>query len=149
MALLTAPYDSPTRNGDIVAIPVEANTQIFAGGLVARNAAGNAVPAQDAAGLKVVGRCEEQVANISADWNQYQYGAAGAVRVQVRRGVFRYDNAADDPVTASDIGALGYAEDDHTISRSGGNNKVIAGRIIDIDSSGVWIDTRDHAAVIN
>ncbi len=52
---LTAPIDTPERAADLVQVPVAAATHLYAGGLAARNAAGNLVPASDTAGLRVVG----------------------------------------------------------------------------------------------
>jgi hypothetical protein len=150
-AVLTAPFDAPQRDGEFVFIPVEANTQLYSGGIIARDAAGNAVAAQDAAGLRVVGRCEEGVDNNSAQWNNFTYGAAGAVSVRVRRGIFAYNISAIDPLGATDIGNLAYIESDSVVNKNGGVNKVIAGRLIDIDAvtGAAWVDFRDHAVNIN
>ncbi len=141
-ALLTAPFDAKQRSGDTVTIPVEAATHLYPGGMIARNAAGNAVPASDTAGLRIVGRCEVDADN--------SLGIAGTINVQVSRGIFLYTNSATDPLAAADIGNMAYVEDDSTVCKVGANNKVKAGRITDIDpvTGNVWIDTRSVAGSV-
>jgi hypothetical protein len=129
----TTDFNAPERSGRILTIPVAADTRLFAGTLAAADADGNAVPAADAAGLRVLGRTEEQVDNSG--------GAAGAVFAQVKRGVFRYGNSATNPITQADFGNLAFVEDDATVAKST-THKVIAGRVMGVESLGVWIDTR-------
>ncbi len=135
----TAAINTPERAGNVISFPAAANAIIFLGALVALNADGNAVPAADTAGLRVVGRAEEDIDNTG--------GAAGDVTVNVKRGVFRYANSGTDAVDANDKGKLAFVEDDSTVCEAGGTNKVIAGRVLDVDSDGVWIDTSEGALV--
>jgi len=114
-------------------VPVAADTRLFAGALAAADANGRAVPAADAAGLRVLGRTEQAVDNTG--------GAAGALQVPVKRGTFRYGNSATQPVTQADFGNLVFVEDDITVAKST-THKVVAGRVAGVDSLGVWIDTR-------
>lgn len=130
----TASIDTPERNADFVALPVAAATKIFAGTLVAVNAAGNAVPAADAANLKVVGRAEATADNSA--------GAAGDITVTVKRGCFRIANSATDAVDADDKFKVCYIEDDQTVREATGTNSVKAGLVVDVDADGVWVDTR-------
>lgn len=111
-----------------------AGAVIEAGQMVALNAAGNAVPASDAANLRVIGRAEEDVDNTG--------GAAGDLTVLVKRGIFRWDNSATAAVTDALIGLPAYVEDATTVAAaSGPTNDIEAGLVIRIDAEGVWIDT--------
>lgn len=106
---------------------VAADAVIFAGALVAVNAAGKAVPASDAAGLKVAGRAE-------------RYGVAGDV-VNVECGCFAWDLADGETATLANIGQLAYVMDDCTVSLLAGDNAIIAGEIFDVDDEGIWVVT--------
>jgi hypothetical protein len=130
----TEPFDAPQKDGEFVLLPLAADTRIFAGTLVAINGDGNALPAADTAGLKVMGRAEQTIDN--------RDGLAGDLTVLVRRGVFAYANSAGDPVDANDIGKPAYVEDDITVCEAGADNMVPAGLVVDLDDAGVWIDTR-------
>lgn len=121
--------------------PVAAATVVWQGAMVAlTNAAANSVAkgAVADATLKIVG-----LATATAD---NRLGGAGAIGVEVERGVFLVNNSATDPVTLGDIGKSVYAEDDNTISKtgavSGGNpTQPVAGVVYDIDpSGGVWVE---------
>ena len=132
MALLTASYDAPERQGQFVYLPLAANLNIYAGAIVAIDANGNANPAQDVAGLTVIGRAEVEVDNLG--------GIAGAQSIQVKRGVFEWDNSTANPVPVTAIGSLVYAVDDHTVATTS-TNHIVAGRVVFVDSNGVWVDT--------
>ena len=60
MAALTSSRNTPEMSdfGRVQNYPVEANTTIYLGSMVALNANGNAVPAASTAGLRIVGRAE-------------------------------------------------------------------------------------------
>lgn len=133
MAAATAEINTPERPGLTTSYPVAASTTIYAGTLVALNSAGNAIPAADTAGLRVVGRAETTVANA---------GSAGAATVEVKEGVFLYNNSATDAVDADDRGKICFVEDDNTVSETGTTHRVVAGRVVDVTSAGVWVDTR-------
>jgi hypothetical protein len=129
----TANIDTPERAGEVSLIPVAADTRIFLGTQVATDSDGRAVPASDTAGLRVIGRAEEEVDN--------RDGAAGAKSIRVKRGVFRYKNSATQAVDADDIGKECFIEDDETVAETS-THKVKAGRVVDVDSAGVWVDSR-------
>jgi len=130
---LSADRNTPTRDGDLVAHPVKASSLIYAGALVALDAAGWAQPGATATGLAAAGRAEERADNSA--------GANGDLDVTVRRGVFRWANAAGDAVDRSHIGGTAYIVDDQTVSATdGGGAQSAAGQIIDVDSDGVWVD---------
>lgn len=130
---LTADRDTPERAGVDFSFPVAAATKIYAGALVALNAAGDAVPGATATTLTAVGRADEQVDNT---------GAAGDKVVAVRKGVFRFGNsAAGDAITKAEIGADAYIVDDETVAGTDGTGtRSVAGKIVDVDADGVWVE---------
>jgi hypothetical protein len=129
----TQSIDTPAREGAKFNLPVAAATALWAGILVCVNALGNLVQAADAAGLKVVGRCAQEVDNSA--------GAAGDLCADVERGVFKLANSEANPVTAADLFGPVYVEDEQTVASDPGVNAVIAGLCVGIDDDGVWVDT--------
>lgn len=132
MSAATQSIDTPVRNGLQIQFPVGAAKKIYAGTLVALNATGYAVPAADTAGLRVIGRAEQEIDNSA--------GADGDLTINVTRGIFRYDNSGTHAFTKADIGKRAYVEDDSTVA-SQNTHGVTAGIIVDFDSDGVWVDT--------
>ena len=133
MAAATAPINTPERFGGVVSYPVAAATNIYAGTLVAVNTSGQAVPAADAANLKVVGRAEADALNGS--------GAAGDLSVPIKRGTFRFANSGSDAVDADDVQKVCYVADDTTVREGTGTNSIKAGLVLAVDADGVWVDT--------
>jgi len=131
---LTADRNTVARDGNQITLAVAAGTIIYAGALVARNAAGNAVPASNTAGLAVVGMAEAQVDNSA--------GAAGDLNVTVRRNrVFRFTNSGTSALTIADIGANAIVEADDIVAKAA-TNSIVAGKIMDVDAGGVWIEVK-------
>lgn len=131
---LTRDRNTPTREGKFLVLPVAANIRIFAGSFVAANATGHATFGAEDANLKAAGRAEEFVDNTG--------GADGDLTIKVRRGVFKWKNSAADPIAAADILSTCYIEDDETVSKT--NNagaRSAAGKVIAVDSDGVWVET--------
>ena len=135
MAALTADRNTPAREGALFTYDVAAATKIYAGSLVCRNAAGNAVPGSVATTLVPLGRAEAFVDNSA--------GAIGDLKVTVRPGIFRWANsAAGDLITKADIGNDCYIVDDQTVAKtSGGATRSIAGKVMNVDAQGVWVST--------
>ncbi|MGD2079959.1 MAG: hypothetical protein PVJ36_02360 [Nitrospirota bacterium] len=133
MASLTADRNTAMRDGQVVSLPVAASERIFAGALVARDANGYAAPGATATGLLGAGRAEAQADNSS--------GSAGDVSVEVRKGVFKFENSAGaDEITAADMGADCYIVDDQTVARTDGTGtRSVAGRVFDVEGGGVWV----------
>lgn len=131
---LTKDRDTKRRDGVQFSHPLAASTVIFAGALVALNAAGNAVPGATATTLTAVGVAQEHADNAA--------GAIGDVRVEVRRGVFQFANsAAADEITRAEIGDSAYIVDDQTVAKTNGTStRSVAGIIRDVDAGGVWIE---------
>lgn len=132
----TASINTPERAGLSVVLLLAASTKIFAGNLVALNSSGYAVNAANTAGLEVIGRAEESVDNSA--------GSAGDLPITVKRGVFCYANSGTNALATAHLFKRAYVEDEATVG-STGSNKVVAGLVVDIDSEGVWIDTRYQA----
>ena len=130
-------------------LPVEANTNIYLGGIVALNAAGNAVPASAtttvANAQRVVGRAEYVKNGMPGQNAINNPGAAGAISITARKGVFLY--ASDGSVGAAQLGLNCFALDDNTVTaldRASGasvQQYAAAGQVVAIDPSGqVWVD---------
>ena len=117
----------------LVSILIAASTIIEAGKMLAVNAAGYALPAADAAGLKVIGRSEEAVDNSS--------GANGDKSVMVRRKkAFLFLNDGTNAVTQAHLFTDVYVKDAQTVSSNGGINSIVAGKCIGIETAGVWVE---------
>ncbi len=130
---LSTDRNTPMRDGRICSLPVAASAKIYAGALVARDANGDATPGATATGLLGIGRAEARADNSA--------GSAGDISVEVRTGVFRFDNSAGaDQVTRADIGADCYIVDDATVAKTDGTGtRSVAGRVFDVDADGVWV----------
>lgn len=131
----TSAIDTPSRPGSGVYLPLAAATIIYQGTQVCVNSSGYAVSGADTAGLRAVGRAAETVDNTD--------GSAGDLSINVDVGVFRFDNSATAAVDADDIGKVCYVEDNQTVAETS-TNLVKAGKVFDVDSDGVWVDTRGN-----
>jgi hypothetical protein len=148
MALLTSQRNTPFMvDRERIAYPVEANTKIYLGAMVAIDDNGYAVAAQPKTGSapltnqpQVVGRADmmHNAAYPGQDADNTG-GAAGAIYVIVRKEVAKYDN--DGTITQAKLGLQAFASDDHTLTATD-NSAVnpVAGEIVQIDSDGVWVD---------
>ena len=151
MAALTNSRNTPEMadGGRMRVLPVEANTNIYLGGMVAVNAAGNAVPASAtttvANALRVVGRAEYVKNGIPGQNAINNPGAAGAIAITARKCVFLF--ATDGSVGAAQLGLTCFALDDNNVTaldRATGasvQQYAVAGVVVAIDPSGqVWVD---------
>lgn len=130
MTALTKARNTPQKDGDVFAFAVAATTAGFAGSIVMLDG-GYAKPGATAVGKVAVGRAE-------ADFNNT--GAAGAISLEVRRGIFKFANHATDPVLATGVGAECYIADDQTVAATNGTNtRSRAGIVTAIDTDGVWV----------
>ena len=121
--------------------PIEANTRIWKGGMVALNAAGNAVPAGTAGAVLVVGKASATYNNLtgSSDFS----GLANATKVEVEYGKFGWVNsgAGVDFIGAANIGQPCYAADDNVVALTNAGGRLPAGIIGEIGDDGfvyVW-----------
>ncbi len=130
MPALTADRNTPRRDGVDYVDPVAAGAVIYAGALVALNAAGYLVPGSTATGLIARGVAQESADNSA--------GADGAISVPVMSGAFRMAN--DGSVGRADIGGTAYIVDDQTVANNDATGtRSAAGTIKDVDSAGVWV----------
>lgn len=135
MAALTAERNTVTKADQLrnrVAWPVAANVKIWKGSQVMIDA-GYAKPGAIATGKIKAGKALETVDNTG--------GSAGALFVHVEEGTHKWANLGADPVVAADVGVLDcYITDDQTVSKtSATNTKSVAGRVMGLDSDGVWV----------
>jgi hypothetical protein len=133
MMALSADRNTPSRDGVQEQLGVAATKKFYAGALVCVNSSGYATPGAASAALVAVGRAEAAVDNTS--------GADGDVKVNFRRGVFRFANSATtDAIAAADIGTDCYIVDDQTVAKTSNSGaRSVAGRIVDVDAQGVWV----------
>ena len=132
----SAARDTKQEAGPVRAenLPVAATTTIYAGSLVADNDSGYAVPASASPALIVAGVAQEDVDNSA--------GSAGDETVELLSGVVaRFANSAGgDAIAIAQRYDLCYAVDDETVAlTSGAAARPIAGIIMDVDSTGVWV----------
>lgn len=114
-------------------VPVKAGAKLYAGGMAAADTNGFAVAATKAASLTYLGRVEYSVNNTD--------GVDGEVIVTIKRGVFKFENDATNPVTAAHIKKDCYFVDDETVtSLSTGSSK--AGIVMGLDDGEVIVDMR-------
>jgi len=133
MPAAIAPFPAPELSGKDYVVGLAANTRIFAGTIVALNAAGNAIPAADTASTRVIGRAEETVDNIG--------GLAGDRSIVVKPGCFKYNNSPANPVTIASIGLPCFILDDNTVAVAAGpTNDIRAGIVVRVDADGVYVD---------
>lgn len=136
MAALTADRNTPSRQGRQYSHPLAANVKIYAGAIVALDAAGNAKPGATALNLVAVGMATERADNTG--------GAAGAVSVKVERGVFGF--ASDGSIDRTHIGKTVYLVDDQTLAATdGGGTRSAAGVLDDWDGTTAWLFIGDLA----
>ena len=127
MSALTASRDTREIVGSLLQLTVKAEKTIYAGALIAVDATGYALPAADAANLRVLGRAE--------------HSAAAGEKIMIKRGVFLFDNNSGDAVDAADIGGYCYVTDDQTVQATANINAVVAGLVRGVTADGVYVDT--------
>jgi hypothetical protein len=140
MAALTANRSTPrmgdTASPDLLSIPVKAAEKIFQHALVVIDA-GYAAEGRTALALIAVGRAEALADNT--------LGASGAINVEVRQGTFKWGNLGADPVVQADVGKDCFVTDDQTVSKTdGGGTKSRAGKVVQLDADGVWVNSGLH-----
>jgi hypothetical protein len=151
MAALTTARNTPEMadGGRMRSYPVEASTNVYLGGMVALDAAGNAVPASatttTANALKIIGRAEYVTNGIPGQNAINITGAAGAISITARKGVFLY--STDGSIGQAQVGLVCYALDDNNVTandRASGatvQQYAAAGTVVAIDPSGqIWVD---------
>ncbi|WP_372400281.1 hypothetical protein ABMY26_32225 [Azospirillum sp. HJ39] len=137
MAALTNDRNTPERSGGFTHLErdLAASTTIFAGSMVAQNAAGAAVPAAATNTLTVLGRAAHRASTVAGST---QLGSV----VRIDRGTFRFANSTStDAITIADYGKPCYAVDDQTVAKTDNSAaRPKAGIIRDVDALGVWVE---------
>lgn len=130
---LSAERNTKYKPGELMAFHVAANVTIYKGGLVVL-AGGYARPGTTDTGLVAVGMAIETVDNSS--------GGAGAKTVTVRPGIYAWQNSGVDAIGHTEVGSDCYVVDDETVAKTDGNGtRSVAGRVLAVDSDGVWVRT--------
>lgn len=118
--------------GHVAPYGVKSGVTIFAGAMVALNAAGFAVPAVDTAAHVVVGIAQQTVRSPATD-------ADGAQTVETREGIYRLKQPNAQPFVRADIGDLAFVADDATVQKAAAAaNDIRVGRVYLVDDQGVW-----------
>jgi len=140
MTALAAARNTPQMGDTPIAkslsLPVAAAKKIYQGSLVMPDVAGRATPAA------AITTADQVCAGVAAETVDNSSGAAGALPVPLKTGIFRLANSAGtDALTIADRHRLCFAADDQTVSRtSNSGRRAIAGRVVDVDSDGVWVE---------
>ncbi len=144
MTAASQDIQTPSRNGNDFAAPVEAGMLCYAGAMACLNANGNAQPGSTMTGLHAIGRFEMQFDN-SAGAAGGADPQTGKTEVPIMKGVFRFANSAGgDAITEASVNELCFIVDDSTVALTNGNGtRSVAGRIFDLDAEGVWVDFRE------
>lgn len=109
-------------------LPVYSSAKLYAGAIGCLNSTGYVVRGSTTTGLKVVGRVEALADNTG--------GASGAIKVNVKPGVYWWTNSSGDPIALGDVGNVCYIEDDGTVSKTDGSGtQSPAGIIVQYDST--------------
>ena len=121
------------KGGHLVVLALAAGAIIHGGAIVVVDS-GYANKATTKTGLKFAGIAEEAVDNTD--------GGNGAKSVEVRRErLFFAKNSLSDPIAQVDLFNQCYLEDDETVAKTnGGNTRSLAGRIMQVDSNGIWVE---------
>jgi hypothetical protein len=132
-AIATPRTKTRSRAGDQFARDMAA-VKILAGTIVMLNAAGNATGGATATGQIADGVAMETIDNSG--------GAAGALKIRVEKGVFCFENSTStDAITKAEIGDTCYIVDNQTVAKTDGSaTRSAAGKIVDVDAEGVWVD---------
>lgn len=139
MAALTGARNTP-RRGDYFFTEengLKTNLVFYNGQMVAKDATGYLVPALTSTTIKGSARL-----NLAPLQKIDMTGVASGAKIgKIEFGVFRWDNsAAGDAIAQADVGNDCYIVDDHTVAKtSGTSTRSIAGKIMAVDTSGVWV----------
>ncbi len=110
---------------DVLYLSVKTNTKIFQGHIVALEN-GKAILANKAEGLTIVGRAEETVVGGN---------------INVKRGVFLYENDTDNPLNETHILKECYIKDSVTVTADSTSTSV-AGKVIGFEDGQVKVEFR-------
>lgn len=136
MTALAAERDTVKYGGDPVPSQVRLSmkgaTTIYKGALVAVTSGGYALPAAATATNVTIGVAMETKTNSGAD---------GAAEIDVRCGVFGFNNSsASDEITALQIGLNCYVVDDNIVAKTDNSAaRPVAGKVVKIEGGQVFV----------
>lgn len=139
MAALTGPRNTPQRGEYFFSDEAQAKTNVvlYHGAMACVDSTGYLIPAATATGLKRVCRV-----NCSPERKLDMTGlSSGTKSAKIEFGVFRWNNSsAGDAIAQADVGNDCYIVDDNTVAKTNGSStRSVAGKIMAVDSSGVWV----------
>jgi hypothetical protein len=117
--------------------PVAANVVLYKGAQVALNANGYLVPAAATLGLRVVGVVDTG----SGEHIDTTGMNDGDVQAKVQLAIWKFQNSSGgDAITQADVWKRCFAVDDQTVAKTdGGVPRPVAGVIVAVDASGVFV----------
>lgn len=121
-------------------VPVLANTVLYLGALVCRNADGFGVPGSVSATLRALGVCYGDQTHASVSVNNTG-GANGAVFARVESGIYKFKNSTGaDLIVIADVGNDCFILDDQTVAKTSATNaRSVAGKVVQVDTDGVLV----------
>jgi hypothetical protein len=141
MSALAAARNTPRLGmmDGVLEVPVKATQKIYKGALVMCDSTGYLVPGAAATGCRAAGRADPGTDNVLDTTGM----SSGDVKCKVDVGVFRWDNSTStDAITITEMYKDCYIVDDHTVAKTDGSTtRSVAGKVILVDSSGVWVKT--------
>lgn len=138
MTALAAQRSTPVMAGgpnpENLSFPIADNVKVYKGSLVMLDG-GYLKPGATATGKVAVGQAEETVDNTGTGHT------AGRFNVPVKQGVFKFANSASsDAIAQAEVGSSCYLVDDQTVAKTdGSNSRSVAGKVIQVDTDGVWV----------
>ncbi len=120
----------PSVDG-VLGFRTTAATQYFQGGILAiESTTGRLVPGATATTLIAVGiKGKDDQLSVAADED-----------IEAESGIFKLANSAGDAIAATSEGQDCFIEDDQTVAATdGGTTKSRAGKIVKVDTDGVWV----------
>lgn len=136
MALYNAPRRGPKTGETRLALgETLADTDVM-GMMVVKASDGALYKGTDVAGVKVIG--VNDGGERSHDSGDY---------IVVSRGTYLFQNSTTSAVPITQVGAVCYLEDFQTVRSVTLSHAVVAGRVVDVETAGVWVEIGDDSVV--
>lgn len=118
-------FDAQERDGRLIVLGLKADEDVFQGEIGCVDSTGAVVAAKTGSGLTAIGRIE----------------TVDIGKVEIKKGVFLYQNASADALSNADIGKDCYISDTTTVCKTA-TGKSKAGKVFAVEDAGVWVDFR-------
>lgn len=147
MALTNArstPRRMDSTHNDSMSFGCAASSTFYVGALVCTNSSGYLTPGATATTLTAAGVIGEQPHLLPAK-SYASTSTNGETKLEVQRGVFKFDNDGTNPVTVANLLKVVYIVDDATVS-SLSTGRSVAGICLGVDDAtsptgaGVWVE---------